>query len=106
MERFFWTPQRVCTDGKNERVRPGRRAMPALVEPVTYLRDKRTSDLDCVCWLSSLGETCDDGFDSKPVDLKMQKEMKTVKQCGPRDWTAAGEPDFCRQGCVKEDGEE
>ncbi|KAI8519871.1 hypothetical protein Bbelb_031280 [Branchiostoma belcheri] len=41
---------------------------------------KMTTTSTGVCWLSSLGETCDDGIDSKPVDLKMQKEIKTAKQ--------------------------
>ncbi|KAI8519976.1 hypothetical protein Bbelb_032330 [Branchiostoma belcheri] len=49
-----------------------------------------------VCWLSSLGETCNDGFDRKPVDLKMQKEMKTAKQrektVGTLVTSAAGSP--------------
>ncbi|KAI8521961.1 hypothetical protein Bbelb_017150 [Branchiostoma belcheri] len=49
---------------------------------------------------------------SKPVDLKMQKEMKTSDvQRNNADSETSGlqqeeEPDFWRQGCVKEDGEE
>ncbi|KAI8509331.1 hypothetical protein Bbelb_131790 [Branchiostoma belcheri] len=46
----------------------------------------------------------------KPVDLKMQKEMKTVGTVVTYADPETGlqqeeEPDFCRQGCVKEDGE-
>ncbi|KAI8506159.1 hypothetical protein Bbelb_165120 [Branchiostoma belcheri] len=46
----------------------------------------------------------------KPVDLKMQKEMKTVGTVVNADpetrLQQEEEPDFCRQDCVKEDGEE
>ncbi|KAI8502206.1 hypothetical protein Bbelb_197940 [Branchiostoma belcheri] len=46
----------------------------------------------------------------KPVDLKMQKEKKTVGTVVNADPETGvqqeEEPDFCRQGCVKEDGEE
>ncbi|KAI8506132.1 hypothetical protein Bbelb_164850 [Branchiostoma belcheri] len=58
-------------------------------------------------------------FWEKPVDLKMQKEMKTVgtvvthllvslclQLVDPKTGLQQEEePDFCRQGCMKEDGE-
>ncbi|KAI8496268.1 hypothetical protein Bbelb_261090 [Branchiostoma belcheri] len=56
-------------------------------------------------------QVCPEGrlFWEKPVDLKMQKEMKTVGTVvivNPKTGLQhEEEPDFCRQGCMKENGE-